>query len=84
MNISTVDVGIQQINKKCNWFVELIQCNNPSKYTEGNVVSSSAYDITIQIELVDQFYGNDVVVILNDICDHCNEIFYIPDLKPTG
>ena len=81
MHTSTVQVGI---SGDCELSANYSICSDPYSEVEGRVTSFSETDITFEIDSVETFYGNQVTVVFNDICDYCLERFYIPEMKPTG
>ena len=84
MMTSNVHVGIEQISRNCELSVNLSNCTEPTNEVEGHVISDGETDVTIQIDHIEMFYGSNVVAELNDACDDCREIFYIPNIMPTG
>ena len=84
MNASTLHVDIGQSGRDCELSASYSRCSDPNTEVEGNVTSVSETDVRIEIDSVEMFYGNDVIVKLNDICDPCGETFYIPDMATTG
>jgi hypothetical protein len=84
VNESNMHVGIEQKNSDCELSVNLSSCADLNNdIVEGLVTSYNEYYVTIEIQPVDGLYGNDVTAQINDICDDCREMFYIPDMTPT-
>ena len=84
MQLSSVHIGTVENGQNCAFSVNISRCDDPNNVTEGHVNSASPNEVTVQIESIQMFYGHDVIVTLNDICDNCIERFYIFDMKPTG
>ena len=84
MNMSTVFVSIHQDGRDCQLSFNISRCIEPETQTEGHPTSPFETNARIDIGLMGMFYGHNVIVTMNDDCDNCREIFYLPDMKPTG
>jgi hypothetical protein len=81
MQVSHVHVGL---GEDCSLSVNFSRCTDPDNEVEGHLTSITQTETTIEIENIEVFYGNDVIVTVDDICDDCEQRFFIPDIKPTG
>ena len=81
MQVSRVHVGL---GEDCSLSVNFSKCTDPDNEVEGHVTSIHQTETTIEIENIEVFYGSNVTVTVDDICDDCEQRFFIPDMKPTG
>ncbi|CAI8013370.1 hypothetical protein GBAR_LOCUS8491 [Geodia barretti] len=80
MQVSRVHVGL---GEDCSLSVNISRCTDPDNEVEGHVTSIHQTETTIEIENIEVFYGSGVIVTVDDICDDCEQRFFIPDMKPT-
>lgn len=84
MTTTNVHVRIPNNSGNCEVSVNLSSCDVPTNEVGGRVISHSESQIEVVIDQVQMFYGSSVVAEFKDICDTCSEIYYIPDIMPTG
>ena len=60
------------------------RCADPNIEVEAHAISAGDTDVLVGVDSVELFYGHNVTVTMNDICDGCTERFYIPEMNQTG
>ena len=77
-------IGLLQNNMDCEFSVNISRCSGHGNEVVGQIVSFTEMEVKVDIPSIELFYGRDVIVTLNDICDDCEERYYIPEMKTTG
>ena len=68
----------------CEVSLNVSRCSDPHIEVEAHAMSGGNSNVVVGIDSIETFYGHNVTVAMNDMCDGCRERFYLPDMKPTG
>ncbi|CAI8013367.1 hypothetical protein GBAR_LOCUS8490 [Geodia barretti] len=82
MEVSMVHISIEH-GGDCEVSLNFSRCSDPQFEVEANAMSVGNSNVMVGIDSIETFYGHNVTVTMNDICDGCRERFYLPDMKPT-
>jgi hypothetical protein len=82
MEVSKVHISIEH-GGDCEVSLNVSRCSDPNIEVEAHAMSGGNSNVVVGIDSIETFYGHNVTVTMNDICDGCRERFYLPDMKPT-
>ena len=68
----------------CEVSLNISRCSDPHIEIEAHAMSGGNSSVVVGIDSIETFYGHNVTVTMNDMCDECRERFYLPDMKQTG
>ena len=83
MGVLSVHISIES-GGNCEVSLNVLTCADSNIEVEAHANSTGGTNVLVGVDSVEMFYGHNVTVTMNDICDECTERFYIPEMKPTG
>ena len=83
MEVSNVHIAIEH-GGNCEVILNFSKCAEPDNVIEAHAISLGDTNVMAGVDSIEMFYGHNVTVTMNDICDECRERFYIPNMRPTG
>jgi hypothetical protein len=80
--VSKVHISIEH-GGDCEVSLNISRCSDPRIEIEAHAMSGGNSNVMVGIASIKTFYGHNVTVTMNDMCDGCRERFYLPYMKPT-